>query len=72
MLVQKGQILTEIEKLKNLDHHRRRLHEIQERNTKKSVKANTDRFNSYYDPKREQRQAINNSSKSSISAQLFC
>ena len=71
MLVQKGQILSEIEKLKNLDHHRRRLHEIQERNTKKSVKANTDRFSSYYDPKREQRQAINNSSKSSPQAQLF-
>ena len=53
MLVQKGQILTEIEKLKNLDHHRRRLQEIQERNAKKSVKANTDRFSSYNDPKRE-------------------
>ena len=47
VLVKKGQILGEIEKLRNLDHHRRKLHEIQERNARKAVKVDADRF----DPK---------------------
>ena len=44
VVVMKGQILGEIEKLRNLDHHRRKLHEIQERNVRKNVRGDVDRF----------------------------
>ena len=40
----KGQILSELEKLRNLDHHRRKLAEIQERDTKKAVKSGVERY----------------------------
>ena len=53
MLVQKGCILHEIEKLKNLDHHRRKLTEIQERNTRRSVKVKTGRWDQQSDPNKE-------------------
>ena len=53
MLVQKGAILNELEKLKNLDHHRRKLAEIQERNSRKSVKVKTGRWDHHIDPTKE-------------------
>ena len=57
----KGQILTEIEKLRNLDHHRRKLAEIQERDTRKAVKSKVARYDKKEDNKKHQYiKAVNN------------
>ena len=48
VIINKGNFFNELERLKNLDNHRQKLDQIQNKDVRKNVKASVDR----YDPKK--------------------